>query len=252
MPKKRGKSRPRVKARGIKRKSAIRAIGAEIKPVPTAPKREESEFSREIDNLLKNEDSIKQELQNLESKELSLEEGEQQIKQGESRLLQQSAKIQKEEKKIEQEAKKILGLEQNIKESVTIKPLGKITGRDINKGLVGAFFGTIAHFAFIYGREIARDITNERATVLYIFSYFLLTLLMYRAGYREIEEKKYLELFPLRATILYLLSIFVVIFVFLLYNQIDAITLGSLYREVSVVSILAVLGAGTADMIGRD
>ena len=52
--------------------------------------------------------------------------------------------------------------------------------------------------------------------------------------------------------IIYFLSICVVIFVFILYNPVGTITIGSLYREVSVVSVLAVLGAGTADMLGRD
>ena len=252
MAKKRGKSRAKTAVKRPKKGKSARYRVSQPKSdslnlisPPAAKKTETSEVSLEIDKLLKSEGSIKQELENLEEKELTLEQGEEQLKKNEAR-------IEKEEKKIETEAKKILGLEEDIKSRVTIKPLGKVTIMDVNKGLIGAFFGTIAHFAFIYGREIAKGITNTRAAVLYIFSYFLLIFLMYRAGYREIEEKKYLELFPLRATLLYLLSICVVIFVFLLYNQIDVVTLGILFREVIVVSILAVLGAGTADMIGRD
>lgn len=252
MAKKRGKTRARASSKKAKkgksdryRVSPPKIVSSPIISAEPAKKAETSEMNLEIDKLLKSEGSIKQELEKLEEKELAIEEGEAQLKKNEAR-------IEKEEKKIETEAKKILGLEEDIKSKVTIKPLGKVTIRDVNKGLIGAFFGTIAHFAFIYGREIAKGITNNRAAVLYIFSYFLLIFLMYRVGYREIEEKKYLELFPLRATILYLLSICVVIFVFLLYNQIEVITLGVLFREVSVVSILAVLGAGTADMIGRE
>jgi len=245
MAKKKGKQRAKAAVKKSKksksnrhRASPLKSDALQLVSAPAAEKAETSEVNSEIDKLLKSEGNLKQELENLEEKETTLEHGEEQLKKNEAR--------------IEKEEKKILGLEEDIKGKVTIKPLGKVTIRDVNKGLIGAFFGTIAHFAFIYGREIAKGITNNRAAVLYIFSYFLLIFLMYRAGYREIDEKRYLELFPLRATILYLLSICVVIFVFLLYNQIEVVTLGILFREVSVVSILAVLGAGTADMIGRD
>lgn len=258
MAKKRGKSKGSASFKRHKagKKSSYRISSSQIAsqtPVSAAPakKTEASEMNSEIDRLLKDEGNIKQELERLEEKEISLEAGEEQLKKGESRIEKQEKTIRQDEKKIEGEAKRILGVEEEIRNNVIIKPLGKVTIMDVNKGLIGAFFGTIAHFAFIYGREIAKGITNTRAAVLYAFSYFLLIFLMYRAGYREIEEKKYLELFPLRATILYLLSICVVIFVFLLYNQIEVITLGVLFREVSVVSILAVLGAGTADMLGR-
>ncbi|MBI2108047.1 DUF2391 family protein [Candidatus Woesearchaeota archaeon] len=219
---------------------------------PNKPVSRVSKLKSEVDAILKDEDSIKQELEGLEVKESRLEKGEDELKKGEARIEAEEEKVEEEEKKIEEEARKIVSLEEDIKEKVDVKPLGKVTYRDVTKGVIGALIGTVAHFAFLYGREIAKDISNTRASVLYAFSYVLLVVLMYRTGYREVKEKRYLELFPLRASIIYAISLVVIIFVFILYNQVEIISFGSLYREVSVVSILAVLGAGAADMIGRD
>ncbi|MDP3765417.1 MAG: DUF2391 family protein, partial [Nanoarchaeota archaeon] len=116
----------------------------------------------------------------------------------------------------------------------------------------GAFIGVVAHFAFVYGKEIAKDISTVRATVLIVFSYLLIIILMYETGYREIKEKRLLGILPIRATVIFVTSIIVILVIFFLFNQVDLSDLTGLYKQIAVTSVLAALGAGTADLIGRD
>ena len=159
--------------------------------------------------------------------------------------------IVEEEKKIEKETEQVEKLEKEIKKEVTTKPLTKITIKDLNKGIIGAFIGVVAHFAFIQGKEIANNVSITRATVLIIFSYLLIVILMYETGYREIKERQFLSLFPTRATAIFLVSIIVMVIIFFLFDQINLSDLSGLYKQIGVTSVLASLGAGTADLIGR-
>src|SRR3989344_900078 len=162
------------------------------------------------------------------------------------------AEIITEEKRIEKETEKVEKLEKDIQKEVTAKPLTKFSMKDLNKGIIGAFIGVVAHFAFIYGKEIAKDITAARATVLIIFSYLLIIILMYETGYREIKEKRVLGVVPIRATVIFMTSIVVILVIFFLFNQVDLSDLVGLYKQIAVTSVLAALGAGTADLIGKD
>ena len=162
------------------------------------------------------------------------------------------AAIITEEKKIEKETDKVEKLEKEIKKEVTQKPLEKFTIKDLNKGIIGAFIGVVAHYAFIYGKEIAKNISITRATVLVIFSYVIILVLIYETGYREIKEKRLLKVIPRRATAIYLTSIVVIILIFFMFNQLDLSNLSALYKEIAVTLVLASVGAGTADLIGKD
>ena len=152
---------------------------------------------------------------------------------------------------IEKETEKVEQLEKEIKKEVTTKPLTKFNVKDLNKGIIGAFIGVVAHFGFIYGKAIAKYISVPRATLLIIFSYLLVLILMYETGYREVKEKRLFMILPRRATLIYLTSLIVIIVIFFLFNMIDLSNPLNLYKEVAVTSILAALGAGTADLIGR-
>ena len=152
---------------------------------------------------------------------------------------------------IEKETEKVEQLEKEIKNEVTTKPLTKFNVKDLNKGIIGAFIGVVAHFGFIYGKAIAKYISVPRATLLIIFSYLLILILMYETGYREVKEKRLFMILPRRATLIYLTSLIVIIVIFFLFNMIDLSNPLNLYKEVAVTSILAALGAGTADLIGR-
>lgn len=74
---------------------------------------------------------------------------------------------------------------------------------------------------------------------------------MYETGYREIKEKRLLGILPKRATAIYLTSVVIILVIFLLFNQINLSDITGTYKQIAVTSVLAALGAGTADLIGR-
>lgn len=189
-------------------------------------------------NLLAEEKKVEHKINDVEKKEMEIEKKE--------------AEIIDEEKKIEEEAERIEKMEMDIKKEVTARPLTRFNMKDLNKGIIGAFIGVVAHFAFVYGKEIAKSISTTRATVLIIFSYLLIIILMYETGYREIKEKRLLGILPKRATAIYLTSIVIILVIFLLFNQINLSDITGTYKQIAVTSVLAALGAGTADLIGRD
>ncbi|MBI1935634.1 DUF2391 family protein [Candidatus Woesearchaeota archaeon] len=195
--------------------------------------------------ILSEEKKVEHRIEGVEKKEAAIEKKEADIEKKE-------AAIMSEERKIEKEAEKVEKIEKEIKREVTPKPLKAIKFVDINKGIIGAFIGVVAHYAFIYGREIAKDISTARATILIIFSYFLIIILMYETGYRQIKEKRLFYVLPRRATIIYLTSIAVIILIFFLFNQLNLSNIDLLYKEIAVTLVLASVGAGTADLIGKD
>lgn len=233
MAKKRGKSKSKAtskKAAG-KANPKKKAMAETPKPVPM------KDALRELDILAK-EKKVDDKIGAVEKKEGAIE--------------QKEISILAEEKKIEKEAEKVEKIEKEIKKEVTPKPLKTIGIKDLSKGIVGAFIGVVAHFAFIYGKQIASDITMTRATILIAFSYVLIIILMYETGYREIREKRLLGILPKRATVIYLTSLIMIPVIFFLFNQLNLSNLTELYKQIAVTSVLASVGAGTADLIGRD
>lgn len=176
--------------------------------------------------------------------ENKIESEEQAIEKEEKRLLREERKIMSEEEQIEL-------LEKEILSRVDEHTLDRISWRDINRGIIGAFFGIVAHFAFVYGTEIAHNISMFRATTIYFVSYAILFLLLYKSGFRNVKKRELFGILPLRASVIYLTSLMVIVVVFFLFNQVDFSNLVEVYKAVSVTSVLAVIGAGTADLIGR-
>ena len=159
--------------------------------------------------------------------------------------------LAKEEKKIEKETHKVEEIEKKIEKEVSTKTLTGFNFRDLNKGIVGAFIGVVAHFGFVYGSVIADKITTSRAFLLLVFSYLLIVILMYETGYRDIKEKRLLGVLPKRATFIFITSIVVVIAIFFLFNMVDLKDPVGFFKQIAVTSVLASLGAGTADLLGR-
>ncbi|MBI2659131.1 DUF2391 family protein [Candidatus Woesearchaeota archaeon] len=243
MAKKRGKSKAKPKAISRKpskkakhpRRKAHRAPQKTISIIAEKPK-PMKEALKELEILAE---------KNVESKVNNVEKMEEQIGKNETAIMT-------EEKKIEKQTEKVEKLEKDIKRDVAARPLRKFTIKDLNKGIIGAFIGVVAHFAFIYGKEIATQITTARATVLLIFSYVLIIILMYETGYREIKEKRFLGKQKKRATAIYITSVIMIPIIFFLFNQINFSDPIGLYKQIAVTSVLASVGAGTADLIGRD
>lgn len=232
-----------AKKRGGKPKSTSKKFAKHVKK-SRFKKALEKQEQPAIKDALKDLDILAEE-KKVESKVEGLERKERQVEKKEIAILT-------EEKKIEKEAEKVEKIEKEIKKEVTPRPLGAISIKDFSKGVVGAFIGVVAHFAFIYGKQIASDITMTRAAILLAFSYIIIIILMYETGYREIREKRVLGVLPKRATAIYLTSLIMIPLIFFLFNQLNLSNLTELYKQIAVTSVLASVGAGTADLIGRD
>ena len=233
MAKKRGKSRPKATSKKqIKKAKAPKKQKAAINDKPAPLK----EALHDLE-ILAEEKKVEHKVEDVEKKENEIEK--------------QEVVIAKQERILEKEAEKIENAEKKIAREVQPRALSAFTSKDLNKGIIGAFIGVIAHFGFVYGKAIATYITTARATLLLIFSYLLIIILMYETGYREIKEKRLLGILPKRATIIYATSLVVVVIIFFLFNMIDLSKPLDLYKQIAVTSILASAGAGTADLLGK-
>lgn len=210
---------------------------------------------------------------NLEIRLSSIEKNQKEILRLQQQLLARSKIIQHEEeeelklekeqldtqKRVESEEieellelKKLKELEESIKKEVKVSPLGRITRRDISKSIIGAFIGIVSHFAFAKGVEISAKYSYVRSSFLFFTAFIVIILFLYFAGFRKINDTFIVKILPLRAVVIYLTAIVTIVLVLLLYGKIDFTTpFHLIYNTVAAVSILAVLGAGTADLIGK-
>jgi uncharacterized membrane protein len=156
-----------------------------------------------------------------------------------------------EERSEENELQKLEALEREIKAGVTTHPLTKITYHDVTKGLVGAFFGVVGHFSFFYGHKIAEGLTVFRATAILFTSMLLLIAFLYFTGFRRVKE--YHAYLPARFFVIYATAMSVAAAVLFLFGIVNYPIEGEVfYKEVASLSILAVMGAATADLIGGE
>lgn len=238
MAKKRGKSKARANSKRKTKKSKQAKPSKKIEPIA----------KQDIPKV-----SLKDALHDLEilSEEKKVEQKVEEVEKKTERIEQKEAQIAREEKKLEKETQKVEGIERKIEKEISQKPLTAFNFRDLNKGIVGAFIGVVAHFGFIYGSVLADKITTARASLLLVFSYLLIVVLMYETGYREIKEKRLLGILPKRATFIFITSIVVVAAIFFLFNMVDLKDPVGFFKQIAVTSVLASLGAGTADLLGK-
>jgi uncharacterized membrane protein len=219
-----------------------------------------SSADKKLDLILQKINSIEKTQKNILFKENKLQKEEEELLQDE----QESIKLEKteisEEKKMESnekdefdELKKIESLEQNIKENLKDSPLKRITYRDVTKGIIGAFFGIVGHFAFVEGTHLSTEFSFIRSTLLLVTSFVIILLFLYFSGFRKVNDEFVFEFLPIRAVVIFISAILTVCLVLLLYGMIGAqTTFTNIYNSVAAISILAVLGAGTADLIGKN
>lgn len=197
-------------------------------------------LNEKLDKILENEEKI------LENEKKILGEEE------EIRKLEEQ-ELQKETQELEQgkdALESLKDLQKTIDES-SKKAIRKITKRDFLKGFIGAFIGVMSHFAFTKAVTIATELSFFRATALYIVALVIILSMLYYTGFKNVQKNLVFNFLPLRATILYIVSIFTILFVNLLFGQIQDYSILGLYNLVAANIILAVIGAGTADLIGK-
>ncbi len=166
--------------------------------------------------------------------------------------LKEEKQILSEEKQEMGELKKIEELEQTIKDELKEHPLKRITYQDVTKGIIGAFFGIVGHFSFAEGVQVAKHHSILQSITLLITSFFIIIGFIYFAGFRKVRDKFFLKIMPVRAIVIYFSALFTIIIVLFIYGEISITTPASeIFSNVAAISVLAVLGAGTADLLGN-
>ena len=197
--------------------------------------------------ILENEAKIlgeEKRIEGLEQEELALEQEEIDM---EKKDLAGDLKIEKSEEDILHEMELI---EKDLDASKE-KILKKITKKDIAKGFVGAFIGITGHFVFLEAAHYSHEINVYRASIFYAVALFIIVTMLYFTGFRSVEKHFVMKFMPIRALLLYGVSILAVLIVNLIFGQISLpLEFVEIYKLVGASMILAVIGAGTADLIG--
>lgn len=184
----------------------------------------------------------------------------------ERKLLQEERKIEaeesieksnenKEEKLLEKEEsdlEKLEKIEEEIRAEVGEHPLAKVTFKDITKGLVGAFIGLAIHYTFVYGVEISENLTMTRATIMFPLTFLVGLLFIYATGFRKVQDKKLLIFMPLRLLVLYTCALVMSILVLYLFYPAFGHEFEESYKMIAGVMLAAVVGACTADLLGKE
>lgn len=185
-------------------------------------------------------------------------EGQREILKEEKEELEEEEKIEALEKKeIEEEEKelseleKLEKLEKDIAKQVGPHPLRQITYKDIARGAVGAFFGAVAHYTFIYGLKVAESIDMARAGILYALSFTIGFIFLYMTGFRKIKDMKVLSFLPIRLIVLYITSLIMSALVLLLFLPDFGQVFADSFKQLAAVTLTAIVGACTADLIGK-
>ncbi|HLF54841.1 MAG TPA: DUF2391 family protein [Candidatus Nanoarchaeia archaeon] len=181
------------------------------------------------------------------------------LMEAQKRLLSKEVKVEKKEALVEREEKEELkelkeleAFEKEIISEVGEHPLRKLTYRDIAKGSVGAFIGVAAHYTFVYSVKVAAEIDLFRATLLFPISFALGGVFMYVTGYRKIKDPKLMYFLPVRLTVLYIVSVITAMLTLWLFNPQFLNEFWPTYKQVATLTLSAVIGACTADLIGKE
>ena len=204
-----------------------------------------SEINRKLDLILKKEGEIEKEEKKIELEERGLERAE-------KKEAEEEMAVEREEKHALSELEKLQELEKEVKKEVFPHPLKTITYKDVARGSIGALFGAVAHYTFIYSIEVAQNITFLRAILIFILSLVIGGIFLYATGFRKIKDPKVVIYLPLRLLVLYATSIAVSLIVLWFFVPSFGITFEEGFKQVSTTTLLAIIGACTADLLGRD
>jgi len=209
-----------------------------------------------LDQVISNQKKLLKEEKKIEREESALEKEEKNNELGELRENKKLEQIEKEmlskDKEEEEELLKLKSLEQEIKKEVGEHPLRKIGAKDVVKGLVGAFIGLAVHYTFIYGVELSEGLDMTRASFQFVLSFFVGLMFIYATGFRKIKDPHILLFMPVRLLVLYFASIIMSILVLYIFYPTFGHDFVHSYKMVAGVLLAAVVGACTADLIGKE
>ena len=210
-------------------------------------KSKKDELNEKLDKILKNQEIILENERKILSKEDTILNEEEEIRSLEQQELEnETVEISQGKTALES----LQDLHKSIQES-SRKTVRNISRRDFVKGFIGAFIGVMSHFAFTKAVDVAQHLTLLRSTLLYIVALVIIISMLYYTGFKKLQKVIVLKFLPLRATILYVVSIITILFVNLLFDQITDYSIIGIYNLIAANIILAVIGAGTADLIGK-
>lgn len=153
----------------------------------------------------------------------------------------------------EQEITKLNELENELKKEVKEQhPLTKITYNDITKGSLGAIVGIVLHYTILKGVELAQALDMARAIIIYPISFIIGLVFLYVTGFRKVKQRKVMLFLPVRITVLYTVAIAITVAMLYLLNPAFGQSLSESFKMVAAVSLPAVIGACTADVLGRE
>lgn len=199
-------------------------------------------LNEKLDTLLKNQKKILENEKKILGEESTIRELELEELENEKNFKSSGEKTLKELEDLEKSFKKNSS---NI--------LKNISYRDAVKGFIGSFLAGMGHFAFAKGYEISLEIDVLRATYLYIVALIMIILMLYYTGFKNVKKHLLLKFMPVRVLILYSVSILSIVIINLLFGKLYIpTTFADIYTLVGASIILAVMGAGTADLIGRE
>jgi len=206
-----------------------------------AGSKDKKSVSSKLDKILNAENRLLKIEKDVESKENKIESEEEDI-----------AAVKTELDKEESDIVKLERIEEDIKKEVGEHPLAQVTLKDIAKGFIGAFIGLAIHYTFVYGVEISQTLNMTRATILFPLTFIVGLLFIYATGFRKIEDKKLLLYMPIRLGVLYVCSLIMsIIVLFIFYPEFGRVFETS-YKMVAGVMLSAVVGACTADLLGKE
>ena len=206
------------------------------------------DIEKKIDKVLKKQNNMEKVQKELLKKNEELFEEEEKIEKLELKNSEKEEELQEEELTT---LEKLSRIENNLKKNSN-NIMKKVTKKDLFKGLIGASIGVLSHFAFLKGLVISKQLDLIQITLLYLIALAILIIMLYYTGFRNIEKHFVLKFMPIRVLLLFSVSIFTVYLINLVFAQITFSTsFLDVYKIIGANIILAVIGAGTADLIGK-
>ncbi len=173
------------------------------------------------------------------------------LKEEEEELVEEK-KIEREEEKELTELEKLEKIEKEIATTVEPHPLTRITYRDVAKGCVGSFIGVMAHYTFVYGIKVAHEITLTRAYALFPMSFVIGGIFMYFTGFRKVKDKRVMWFLPVRLIVLYVIALIMASAVLIFFSPEFGTGYEITVKQLATVTLLGVIGAITADLVGKE
>jgi len=205
---------------------------------PAGTRKELLKLESEVSQVIKNERRI-------ESKENTIEKLQ-------GKELSEEKHIARVDTSEVDELKKMEQMEKELRKSGA-SLLGRITYQDFIKSAIGALIGVVGGFTFALSPGLfLNNISLVRAHMLFGLSFAMVILFVYFSGFRKVREIRNWGILPVRALVIYITSILTVVIVMLIFGILEKYSLAQAYILVSATSVIAVLGACAADMLGGD